>query len=379
MAADLFDPQNFVDQRKPLLEASLLPAFCYTSEEWYRREVENVFMKQWLLMGRADLLPNEGDYFVEDIVGESVLFVHGKDGRVRAFSPVCRHRGSKIVEGKGNCKVFVCPYHGWTYGLDGSLRRTPDWDQVKDFDPSAYGLAEIRLEEWKGFLFINFDGDAVGLLEYLGDLPRILEKYRLEDLRMARQKTYEIGCNWKYYVENSQEVYHLPMVHGTTIENVGPKNTWRFEEENGAYMQLYGVFAGSLCLLEGDKGFPAIEGMSLDKEERHELPWVFPNTHFLGTVDNFWWLTMFPEGPENMRVVVNNAFHPDRFERPDFEKIAANFYKRLDTTNVEDNLISERQQKGAHFRFHRPGRLCHHERNVHLFANYIIDRVVGPA
>ena len=207
-------------------------------------------------------------------------------------------------------------------------------------------------------------------------LPEKLKKYRLADLVVTRVKPYRVACNWKFYVDNSQEVYHLPSVHGATIENVGPQSTWRFERDGGAYMMLYADFPGSLSLLKGDRGFPAIEGMSLDRPERHDLPWVFPNTHFLGTVDTFWWLTMYPEGPEETRVAVYSSFHKHLLGRNDFQELAANYYKRLDVTNLEDNLICEIQQKGARLRAAEPGRLSFHEANVHKFANYVLDRVL---
>lgn len=374
---DILDPANFEATRRPLLEAEPLPNYCYTSPEWYRREVETIFRKEWLLVGRAEQIPKAGDYFVEEVTGEAVLMVRGADGAIRAFSPFCRHRGTRFASGQGNCRVFTCPYHGWAYNLDGTLRAAPSMDGVKNFKSGDYGLVPIRMEIWQGFIFVNFDACAGDLASFLGDLPGHFEKYHLPELILTRQKTYRIAANWKFYVDNSQEVYHVPLVHAKTIQNVGPMNTWFFEPSRGAYMMLYGRFPGSLSLLKGDVGFPAMKGMSLDGEERHELPWLYPNTHFLGTVDTFWWLTMFPEGPGRTRITVNSAFHKDVVGRPDFAEIAAKYYRRLDVTNVEDNDIVELQQKGAELRNYVPGRLSSLERNVHLFANYVLDRVVG--
>ena len=368
---------DFSATRRPLLEASPLPSHCYTSEEWYRREVEAIFLKEWLLLGRADQIPKSGDYFVEEVVGEAALVVRGSDNFIRAFSPFCRHRGTRFVSGKGNCRVFACPYHGWAYNLDGTLRAAPDMESVTGFDKADFGLVPLKLEVWEGFIFVNFDPAAGALADFLGDLPEKLAKYRLADLVLTRQKTYTIVANWKFYVDNSQEVYHVPLVHGRTIENVGPKNTWKFEPSYGSYMMLYGLFKGSLSLLKGDTGFAPIPGMSADQVERHELPWLLPNTHFLGTIDTFWWLTMFPEGPSRTRITVNSCFHRDLVARSDFDEVAAKYYKRLDVTNVEDNDVVESQQKGAMLRHYIPGRFSPWERNVHLFANYVLDRVAG--
>lgn len=376
---NIFDSENFMEVRRPALEASTLPAYCYTSPEWYQREIEHIFMREWLLVGRAEQLPNVGDYFVEDIVGQSVLIVRGQDQRLRAFSPFCRHRGTKLISGAGNCKAFVCPYHRWIYSLHGELLGAPEMHQTKDFNRSDYGLIPIRLENWAGFLFVNFDPEAVSLSEFLGDLPAKLAKYRPEELVLTRQKTYVLECNWKVYVDNSIECYHVPSVHRSTIEEYAPMEIWTCEEAHGAYLMLYGMFPGTLALLKDDKGFLPIEGLPRQEIERHDLPWVLPNTHFLCTVDTFWWLTMFPEGPEQMRVVVNSSFPKKTTERPDFEEVAARYYKRLDTTNPEDNRIAELQQKGLRLRLNSPGRFSYHEKLVHAFANYIVDRVVGSA
>ena len=357
----------------------MLPAYCYTSPEWYHREIECIFMKDWLLVGRADQIPNAGDYFTENIVGESVLVARGQDGRIRAFSPFCRHRGTLLVSGRGNCKAFVCPYHRWTYSPQGDLLGAPEMNQTKHFNRSDYGLVPIRLDTWDGFLFINFDPEAGSLREFLGDLPEKLARYRPSELVVTRQKTYVLECNWKVYVDNSIECYHLPSVHGKSIDEYAPMDVWTSEEAHGSYLMLYGMFPDTLGLLKGDTGFPPIEGLGQGETERHDLPWVLPNTHFLCTIDAFWWLTMFPEGPERTRIVVTSSYPRRVAERPDFEETAAKYYKRLDTTNPEDNWIAEAQQRGLRLRFSRPGRYSFHERLVHAFANYIVDRVAGSA
>jgi len=169
----MFAKENFVETRRPTLEASTLPGACYTAEAWYRAEVERIFLREWLLVGRAEQIPDPGDYMTEAIVGETVLLVRGRDALIRAFSPSCRHRGTKIVSGHGNCRAFVCPYHRWTYALDGELVGTPDMDPPKNFDKSKYGLLPIRLEIWEGFLFVNFDERARPLRDHLGDLPGV--------------------------------------------------------------------------------------------------------------------------------------------------------------------------------------------------------------
>ena len=171
---DMFNPKLYSAVRKPLLDAETLPAWCYTSPAFYRREVERIFMKVWNFLGSADRIPNPGDYFTLNFVGVPVIILRDAKGKLRAFANTCRHRGSELLEGEGNCKLIVCPYHSWTYELDGALRGAPEMDQTHGFDRKDYGLIPIKLDTWGGFLFINFDPDAAPLQTYLGALPETI-------------------------------------------------------------------------------------------------------------------------------------------------------------------------------------------------------------
>ena len=374
-----FDPKDFAQVRRPLREASGLPGYCYTSPEWYAREIETIFMKEWICIARVDQIPNAGDFYCEDVCGEPVVLVRGNDDTIRAFSPICRHRGTRVVEGEGNCKAFVCPYHNWVYSLDGQLIGTPGIDKTENLILSEYGLHTVRVECWAGFLFVNFDEHAIPLIEWLGDLPTVMARYRLDDMVMTRKTTHHIEANWKIYCDNTNEAYHLAAVHGGTIEQIGATSTWRCEGQGGGpYYHFYGMFKGSLALLPGEKGFPPIAGLRIDAVERQDIPVMLPNSHFLASVDFFWWETYFPEGVDKTRVVVNACFPADRLTRDDFEKLAAKYYVRLDTTYPEDLGVCRGVQEGIRARRFVPGRFTRHEINAHAFANYLVDRVVGP-
>jgi choline monooxygenase len=152
----IFAPHHYRNVRRPTLEAETLPAWSYTSREFYEREVERIFRKEWNFVGRADEIPRRGDYNVFDLVGESVIVLRDRDDRLRAFANNCRHRGTRLLDGSGNCKSIACPYHAWVYALDGSLISSLGMEETSGFDPAAFGLIETRLEEWAGFLFVNF-------------------------------------------------------------------------------------------------------------------------------------------------------------------------------------------------------------------------------
>ena len=148
---DLFDRNSYADVRRPLLDAATLPPVCYTSKEFYEREVSKIFMRCWNLIGRADYLKNPGDYFTHTLVGISLIVMHGEDGKIRGFVNSCRHRGAKLMDGDGNCKAIRCPYHSWVYSTLGELRSANGMQDTRDFAASEFGLLEIKLDVWCGF------------------------------------------------------------------------------------------------------------------------------------------------------------------------------------------------------------------------------------
>src|SRR5262249_11647591 len=193
----LFNPAHYASARLPVLEAETLPPWCYTSQRFYDREVERMFKTSWNFIGRADELPKAGDYAAYDLVGEPLLMVRDRAGTLRAFANSCRHRGTRLLDGTGNCRGIVCPYHGWAYGLNGDLVGAAGMEETHGFDKRAYGLRPIRLETWDGFVFVNFSAEAGSLRDYLGDLRETLASYGLSDMVCVRRREYDLACNWK--------------------------------------------------------------------------------------------------------------------------------------------------------------------------------------
>ena len=189
----------------------------YTSREFMEREWEGMWTKVWLVAGRVDQVPNAGDYINYQIGRESILCVRGSDGRIRAFYNVCKHRGHELVQGDGSARALVCPYHAWSFSLDGQLKTARKTDHLPDFDRSTICLDGVRVEEFAGFIYVNLDTNAVPLLEWLDPLPRLLADVAASPMRVIDTKTVEIGCNWKILAEGFLEVYHARTVHPTTV------------------------------------------------------------------------------------------------------------------------------------------------------------------
>jgi len=376
-AQDVFNPSHYAGCRRPLEQAETLPPWCYYDEEFYRAEVEHIFMKVWNFLGRSDRIPNPGDYFTVNYVGVPLIIVRGKDKVVRAFSNTCRHRGARVAEDKGNCRAFVCPYHGWVYDLDGALKGANGMEKAENFDRSQYGLVPVRLEEWGGFIFVNFDADAEPLLDYLGDAPEQLASYDCENLVTTRLTSFELDCNWKLYIENAMEEYHLPFVHKSTL------NLKDFDHgiipAEGNWDAIREKHEGTRALLEEDKqhGLPRIKTLEGPPAEGTHYVVLYPSTMLGMTTDSVWWLELHPMGPNKTKLIVGTCFPKETVERPDLEEKAKYYYKRWDKSIGEDNDVSDIQHEGVTSPFAKPGRLSHHEPLVHHIANWVIDRVVG--
>ncbi len=198
--------------RKPFVEARTLPAEAYTSGTVFRLEQEAIFGRSWLCVGREADIPAAGDYFLQEMAGDSVIVARGGDGAVRAFYNVCRHRGSRILESpKGSgLKRLLCPYHAWSYELDGRVQNAPQMGE--GFRKEQFGLVPVRLGLFHGFIFLNLDDSAPPLERHLADLPDF-SRFRMAELRCGKRIEYEVAANWKLICENYSECYHCAGVH----------------------------------------------------------------------------------------------------------------------------------------------------------------------
>ena len=216
-------------------QARSLPPAYYTSEEFLELEREEIFRKEWICLGRVEEVPNPGDYFTTELIDELLIVVRGQDKKVRVLSNVCRHRSSVILEGAGNNKNFVCPYHAWTYANDGQLLRAPYMDKVKGFDVKGCRLPEFKTEVWHGFLYVNLDGKAKPLAPRLKGLEPYVRNYHAEQMvhQIGREEVW--NANWKCLAENFMEGYHLSTLHYTRLHKITPTRLCEKIPGGGAY------------------------------------------------------------------------------------------------------------------------------------------------
>src|SRR3954447_2093474 len=275
-----FTREELAPTLRPLLEASLLPPRAYTDPDVVAWEAENLFLGGWVCVAHASQLRERGAYVTREVAGESLLFIAGEDGVARGFHNVCRHRGARLVDSpEGTVRRLQCPYHAWSYQLDGSLRNAPFTETLEDFEPGCHGLTPVRTETLEGLVFADVSGAAPDLAEHLGDAVKQLARYRNAELRRAAAITYDVAANWKAIVENYSECLHCPGVH--------PELTRLSHYMSGDEYDGAGAWCGgSMTLNDGAETManngghglrPAIRGLT-EKQQRDVLYFaLFPN------------------------------------------------------------------------------------------------------
>ena len=372
---NIFDPAHYERQRLPVLEARTLPPWCYSSEDFCRREIERVFLKTWQFVGRTDEIAEPGAYLCAETAGGPVILLRDEQGAVRAFANSCRHRGARLLKDTGQCERIVCPYHGWTYRLDGALRGATEMDQTVDFDRAEYGLTPVRIATWQGFIWISFDPDVESLESYFGDLFERFASYQFDDMVVTRRSRYELGCNWKLIVDNAHEAYHTGVVHGGSI---GAQQADALETR-GNWEALFHPLEHSVAVLPGEMtSFEHIDGLEGDLGHGTHFTLLCPNTQFACVQDCMWWMTLIPLGPERCINEIGFCFPRGTVARDDFDEVVEKYYHRWDVSIDEDNDTGELQQHGLSSVLREPGPYSYTEDVVHRFANWILDRVLDP-
>ncbi len=223
--------KSFASSVRDVNESEMLPPGCYSDATFYEFEKDALFSREWLCVGRESDLPNPGDYLTTTFVEEPLIIVRTRDMRIKALSAVCQHRAMLVAEGRGNTRSFICPYHHWTYSLDGDLVAAPEMDRACDFDAKENGLPELKVEIWMGFVFVNFDADAEPLAPRLSTLSAAIERHELADARgMPTGEAIRYPWNWKVQYENNNDGYHANRLHQGPLHDFIPSALASFPE-----------------------------------------------------------------------------------------------------------------------------------------------------
>jgi choline monooxygenase len=383
---DILDPRHYACVRETGASLHGLPLWCYTSARFFDAEMERVFRPSWTLLERLDIVPNRGDFHALSFMKIKLLIARGSDDKVRVFANTCRHRGALVAEGKGNCKAFRCPYHAWTYALEGHLLGAPHYEDaegkplIDGSNKHEYGLIEIESDSWGGFLFVRFKPGTETLADHIGDFPRYLASHHLEDMVCVRRAVFDMDANWKCFVENYSDGYHIPTVHRESLARWKATSVPMPEPRGNARVSFAAHDGSQLLLPFPDyEGFPAMPHI----EERWKKGTFFatlrPNMMMTMGNDGALAFRMEPLSATTSRLTVSSLFPRSTVARNDFADIVKNYYRRNDIVVGEDVAISLRQFAGIDSPYSRMARLCRTETSVNQIANWVLDRVIGPA
>lgn len=371
------DPAQVAETMRPLEQATMLPPAAFTDPAVLDWELENVFAGDWICLGHVSQVDEPGKFLMRVIGRDSVVVIGGQDGRPRAFHNVCRHRGSRLVteeSGKVNRRLR-CPYHAWSYDLDGSLVAAPHMQGVEGFDPSCSGLAPVRLSTIGGLLLVDLGGEAPDPRAHLGDLVEHLERYRTSDLRSGGKVDYEVRANWKGIVENYNECLHCPGVH-PELNALSNYMSGEEMEGDGAWcggtMTLTGEAAATMASDGGHQHRPPIDG--LDDSDLSSILYValFPNALVSFHPDYVMLHTLYPRAPDITEVTCEFFFEPSTVEDPGFDPgDAITFWDR---TNRQDWHVCGLAQMGAGSRGYESGRYSLEETDTHAFDRMVAER-----
>lgn len=210
----------------------MLPPVCYTDPAFFEFEKDAIFAKEWLCVGRQEWVEKPGDYFTATHMGEPIVVVKGRDGVIRSMSTVCQHRAMLVAEGHGNTRSFLCPYHHWAYSLDGQLIGAPAMERACNFDKSKVKLPQFKVENWLGFIFVNFDLDAEPLAPRLTKVTEVLENYDLGNADTSMDiEEITFPWNWKLMLENNNDGYHANRLHAGPVHDIAPSELCVFPQD----------------------------------------------------------------------------------------------------------------------------------------------------
>ena len=369
---------SFDDSTGPVDEARLLPPVLYTSPEFFEFERRAIFQREWLCVGRADQLAEPGDYRCITIAGEPLIVVRDTDGELRVLSAVCRHRGMVLAEGSGNCRRFTCPYHHWSYGLDGKLLGTPAMDRAVGFDPAEHGLVELKAEIWQGFVMANFDPGAAPFGPTMAKIDAMLENYGLETTTTLEGKTIPgLAWNWKVMMENFNDPYHASRLHGP-LQTFAPSHMNDFldwDDDDGAIgrIQHFTDMDGSFnptkrCLL------PVFANLTEDQRRRGGFVLIPPTLALAIVPDEVAYFIISPDGPGHITINIGYCFESSALNDPMFEYLFEAAEAGVNNFNVQDIYADEMTQKGLNSHLAPRGRYSWQEETLVQFNRWLVKR-----
>ncbi|CAN5484365.1 aromatic ring-hydroxylating dioxygenase subunit alpha [soil metagenome] len=336
--------------------ALTLPQRYFIAPEVFAEEQAKVFARQWVCVGHQSQLPKAGDYFVHEVAGESLIIVRDKSGGVRGHYNVCRHRGTRLCEeATGHAAAIQCPYHAWTYRLDGRLLAAPHMDAVPGFDKGDFSLQAVNLSLWEGFIFVRLADEPTALAEVFAPLAGKFSHWNLPQLRSARRITYDVRANWKLVFQNYSECYHCPGVH-PALARVSPYDSAENDLCEGPFLGGFMDIAKGASLTISGNACARPVGKIRDADQSRVFYYsIFPNLLLSLHPDYVMVHQIWPQSPERTLIECDWFFHPDAAGATDPGYNPDDAIEFWDITNRQDWHVCELSQQGIASLAYRPG------------------------
>lgn len=353
--------------RAPLRRAISIPMAAYNSQALYELEVDKVFRPAWLILGRGDQVAEPNSYLSIDLVGEPLLMTRDAAGELHVFSRLCPHRGMEVVEGSGQAKTLVCPYHSWSFDLAGPCKRAPLMDDSEIFDPIVHGLRKVRFDVWNGFVFVNLDGKAPPLAPRIQKLTDMLAEYNLADMVTVHTAEWgEWDIDWKMMLENSVECYHHIGTHAKSLQSVYPAELSWTEPETENFSVTYSVSKTDGQAAASDDSLTDVINSNTAR-----LITIFPYTRLSVRKVSTQQMQILPLGPGRIRLRTHILFPRDVAESPEATSLIEAHVSRSKVIVAEDLDMCQRMQRMASSRSTAVGPLSSFEEPVWRFYQFL--------
>lgn len=375
----------------PLTKARTLPQAVYTSEPYFQYERQNTLSSGWMCVAHVSQVKEPGSYLAVDLLSEPVVVVRQEDMSIRVLSRVCPHRAADIMHDcfdkprAGATKRFSCPYHAWSFGLDGKLKAAPEMQASSGFNVRDWRLSSFRTEVWEGFIFVNVDGTAPPLAEQYADFQKVIAPWNAAELEVAITLDWECDFNWKVMIENWMESYHHMGAHHDTLQRTMPARTTWTEAENPGFIHCHLPFNPKAAQQVHEElesaaeppGFKLIPGLSVERQLEWGLFLGYPCFMFLTMRDRVLWYRLLPISATRCRVETMTLITKENFADDNFSEVIASETKMLSDFHTQDMQVNTAVQRGLASNKSVRGRLCVLEEPVWLIQRYLAARVRG--
>jgi phenylpropionate dioxygenase-like ring-hydroxylating dioxygenase large terminal subunit len=378
---------------RPLEEAQAMPGAFFTNEALYELEVERIFQKEWLCVGRVEEVANPGDWLRADLAGEPVMVVRGDDKELHALSRVCPHRFMDLLgeeeKDRGHSESLVCPYHSWAFNHGGKLTGAPlmNRNTLYERERGSICLPSFQTEVWQGFIFVNMDPEAEPLAPRLADMDALISQYRLDEWRQVDRIDWpESQANWKLCMDNSREAYHSQGLHRNTVEFLWPSHMTGADTTESKYWYAQHLHVSPEAAIGEEDGhylnplvLPPLDGLSAFDRSQYILCGVYPSMFVTAGPDTMFYAYWRPTGPSTHKFDLNVCVHESNLGAPNLDEIIAENHKWLFEIQSEDAGVLAPLQRMLSARRGplEGGPLSHLERPIWQFQKYMAERLAG--